>query len=304
VRDVRFVQSKPGCEVPDRTSLWSGAVHALERLSPFDTRAIRTGDLLKLALSELKISTESALASARSKEDLRKAAEESLGGMVYVGRPDCVVALRRWFDTQQVDAFSADEFVDVPFNGRIIERAAIEAMRRSPHTLNKYDRPNHEEIMMAGYIVEFAVGHAIAERWPTVYLPPTNDGSYTDPAGDDFRLLAERMYLVDVSRMRRREGTYGGVKWKLPADLHILAERVGTSGVVRIFGYCTHEQFVKGGVTPQYALPFRALALKLNCEVDGVNYNKVMERALAPVAVKRYSKGQKTWNGDQLRLLG
>jgi len=196
-------------------------------------------------------------------------------GTFYVGSPFCMGALRHWFKTNQLQ-FNAD-WITIPGSAQAGANGAFESLMRSRHMVIHNPSLRNTELLnrsrSSGLVLEHHVNEWFKESYPTLHLPPDNQGRWESPCNHDFKLLINgNPILVDVSGPDWN-GNYGKRGRKQKADVHLLCKIAGKD--------CIFEGVVSGkdfseSVIPITAFSPTAFLVWLNCHKEQIDYNKIV----------------------------
>ena len=192
----------------------------------------------------------------------------------YTGKPHRMVALRSWFKTEQLPLLQLD-FEIIPGNASAGVRGAYECLMRSAHMLQKTTM----ERRASGLVLEQHVALWFKKQWPTLYLPPDNDGQWDRPCDHDFKLnIRGRIVKVDVSGPRSN-GTFGNPgNGKHRTDLHLICEiRDRDVWWLAVVPKETYNEVV----IPESGRSPLQMIVWLNCIQDGIDYEAVRGAASA-----------------------
>lgn len=197
-------------------------------------------------------------------------------GAFYTGAPLCMGGLKAWFQVEDL-LLHADE-IRIPGNATAGVEGAFEGLMRSPF-MNNYTR-NTEAIYRAragGLVLEKHVTDWFQRTWPSLFLPPDNDGKWAQWCTHDFKLAINgRTLLVDVAGPNRH-GQYGRKHMKQCTHAHLLCEIRGADCFFR--AVVSGDRYIDMVFPDSEASPF-PFVVWLNCHRDGVDYRSVRDAAM------------------------
>lgn len=236
--------------------------------------------LTSVALARLR-GFEASSSELKDAENVReKLLEARSRGTAYAGNPHCLGMLRRWFkQPRQPDLLNPDRIV-IPGSAAAGFSAVFESLKRSPFMMTKtIDSDARWRALGKGMVIEKTMGRWFQQRWPTLFLPPDNDGKWREPCSHDFKLKVPGRdpVLVDVWG-QAANGEYRAPPGKKPVHLHLQCRGDDQSDDVIWEGVATETLF-GAGLLPVEALSPIRMVVYLNCLRDGVDYRAMQEAA-------------------------
>jgi hypothetical protein len=224
-----------------------------------------------------------------TKENLRHAARDGIGGLCYGGAGlPCVVFLHEWVDPELINVGCRYEIVVTDE----MRSCAIDEMTRRWHALHARVRPPR---LFEAYVSQWAVRLDFMARWPKIVIEPSNEHRADLPAIDDLRFnIGSRMYFVDVAT-RNKNGAFGGLEKSVGgqcANFHLLCDyEYDGSLLSRVFvvGWCLHPQFSRGVPDALQTQSLDRLIVQLNMEASGLSID-ILRRAEALDRERRIRK--------------
>lgn len=195
-------------------------------------------------------------------------------GTCYVPAPYCLVALRYWFPSPQLDLLNADSIM-IPGHAQHGANGAFEALMRAPYMLTK-ELTNTERLNRGraqGFVTEGHVTPWFKSRWPEFFVEAENRGQWKDPCDHDFKLrINNRLLKIDVFG-QRLNGYYRGPKLKPKADLHLLCRIAGQ----HVEWHGVRRAIAQGEmVFPETSASPIRMVVWLNCLKHGIDYSAII----------------------------
>jgi hypothetical protein len=218
---------------------------------------------------------------SKIKEDIReKILIAGLDDSGYTGKPYFLAYKKRWVKRSQA-VFNFSEPITVPITVSGSTAGACETIFRFKYMLYK---PTMEYITIDkadSNVITFRVKRSIIEknvsdyfrnRWPNLWLPPSNEKLYERPAPDDFRIKISDscIYLFDVCTANK-DGRIGNVHMKNEAHIHVVANDENDG--INIIGFTTGKLFKEKQWVIEELYPIHQLVFWLNCISNKYPYN-------------------------------
>jgi hypothetical protein len=262
--------------VPSMTDLFPACVRVLEsKLMP-----MRYNDLTKEAIDLLGYSVKD-VAMDKVSEDVReKLPMHRQHGVVYLEKPYCLMARRRWFQNQQLDLFnSSAKDTAITIEGNVtsgIEGAYVTLMRTQGNMQEKTDMHTR----CKGLVIEQHVTDWFRENYPEFYRPASNAGDWEKWSKEDFFLkIPGKLIAVDVASVSRRWSGEKIVLRKRTTDLHMFARIAPNGRDVQLVGTMLGANWTHD-IAPEETNDPRRLIVLLNCLKKGIPHNELKQLAM------------------------
>jgi hypothetical protein len=219
------------------------------------------------------------------KEDIReKILIAGLDDTGYTGKPYFLAYKKRWVKRNQA-VFNFNEPIKVPMTVSSSTAGACETVFRFKHMLYKPTMEKltiDEAIDKAPNVINFRIKRSIIEnnvsdyfknRWPNLWIPPSNEKIYELPAPDDFRMRIrgdDHIYLFDVCTPDKHN-LIGKVNMKKEAHIHVVANDENDG--INIIGFTTGKLFKEKQWVIEELYPIHQLIFWLNCVSKNYPYN-------------------------------
>lgn len=269
-----------------------------------ELRPIHYRELTEKALGQLGLTIKD-VHWQRQIEDVReKMLEAGRYETFYIGHPYCLAGVKWWFKSDQTMLFNPTEGIIIPGNAQAGADGAFEALMRDPYMKIKTNAPTDRiaKGRASGLVLEKHVAYWFKSKWPMLYVPPDNEGQWTQWCDHDFKLKVNgQIARVDVSGPRQN-GLFGNPgQGKRGVDFHLICEITGQDILWRsIFrGDSYKSSIFPDGETSGGFWPERMIVW-LNCIRDGIDYKTIrdfLQPHQVPIgikAIKSISKIQQT----------
>lgn len=211
------------------------------------------------------------------KEDIReKILIAGLDDSGYTGKPYFLAYKKRWVKRNQA-VFNFYEPIRVPMTVSSSTAGACETVFRFKYMLYKPlnksltideaidEDPKIIHFRMKRLIIENNVSDYFRNRWPDLWLPPSNKNIYKQHAPDDFRMRIrddDHIYLFDVCTPNK-DNLIGKVYMKKEAHIHVVAN--DEDDEINIVGFTTGKLFKEKQWVIEELYPIHQLIFWLNC---------------------------------------
>lgn len=279
-RGIGIMRGAYGLEIPSTIAVLNESVRILRATSSLACRPMHYRALAAKAIESLGYTAPNGEIFRQVSEHVRQPADEGRHGLCYLGEREVgrghgnvgLIFLREWVEFEQQRLFHNGEIEtgDIDFETSV--EASTSVALRLPHMYNTFGDSDAVRAKRAseGLIAEAHVSRFFRQSWPSLWRAASNQRRYDRPSSDDFRLrLKKKTLAVDVKR-RNRDGGWAHLGNGNRADIYLLSDARGTEWV--LVGWCT-KKMMADRIDEHNALPLRNLYLRLNCEIDGVDYD-------------------------------
>jgi len=201
-------------------------------------------------------------------------------GTAYTGTPWCAGVLTEWFPGPQLQLLNSEaSSTRIRGNATDAASACFEALMRREHMVDK--NPNAAkarrlEGLARGQVIEQHTAQWFRVRWPSLWVPPDNEGQYDMWCDHDFKLMVYgRERKVDVMGPLRHGsfGTpFGGGKRRV--DIHLIASIDGPDVVLH--GFQPGAE-LDSSFCAEQTLPLSRLSVWLNWCVRGESWHGLVD---------------------------
>lgn len=255
--------------IPSATQLLDACCEVLDA----EQRPMHYLDVTELAISRLGLRAED-VDIYHTKEDVReKLPMRKDLGVVYIGKPHCLLARKSWFAKTQPMLINVD-WIRIPGSLSAGITGAFEALMRTAYMINK--RPELSEYSKnrnraTGLVLQEHVAQWFKNNWPEFYRDADNFENWQKGCDHDFKLIVDgRTLKVDVAGIGA-SGQYKAGKAK--TDLHLQCKPFGDDVIWE--GVVTGKQF-DAGTAPVSAMSPVNMVVWLNSIKYGVDYDSLV----------------------------